>query len=107
MKKRGQRELSTWTGFRGQVTATDLVKNYDPSGKSRSYQRLDLSDVHARRALELGATLCLATDAHRLEAIGKTDLAVAQARRAWARKSDILNTKTLPKLHDWLSKRRT
>ena len=71
-----------------------------------SYQRLDLSDVHARRALELGATLSLATDAHRLDAIGRTELMVAQARRAWARKPDVLNTKTLPKLLDWLSRPR-
>ncbi|MBI2880763.1 MAG: DNA polymerase/3'-5' exonuclease PolX [Candidatus Tectomicrobia bacterium] len=71
-----------------------------------SYQRLDLSDVHARRALDLGATLCLSTDAHRLEAVGRTELAVGQARRAWAKKSDVLNTKPTPKLLEWLSGRR-
>ncbi|MFQ5915928.1 MAG: DNA polymerase/3'-5' exonuclease PolX [Nitrospinota bacterium] len=71
-----------------------------------SHQRLDLSDVHARRALELGASLCLSTDAHRLEAIGGIELAVAQARRAWARKLDVLNTKTSSKLLEWLGTRR-
>lgn len=71
-----------------------------------SYQRLDLSDVHARRALELGAIFCLSTDAHRLTAVGRFELAVATARRAWIKKSDVLNTKPLLPFKAWLAQRR-
>ncbi len=71
-----------------------------------SYQRLDLSDVHARRALELGAIFCLSTDAHRLAAVGRFELAVATARRAWIKKSDVLNTKPLTSFKTWLAQRR-
>ena len=71
-----------------------------------SYQRLDLSDVHARRGLKLGAILCLSTDAHRLAAVGRFELAVATARRAWVQASDVLNAKPLVSFKKWLAERR-
>ena len=36
-----------------------------------SYQRLDLSDVHARGALDAGCVLCIDTDAHSPDGLGK------------------------------------
>ena len=45
--------------------------------------RLDLNDVHARRAHELGALVAVSTDAHMLDHLGWMELGVATARRGW------------------------
>jgi DNA polymerase (family 10) len=47
-------------------------------------QRLDLNDVHARRAIELGVPLCINTDAHTPGDLDLLEYGVAVARRAWA-----------------------
>ena len=56
--------------------------------------RLDLSDVHARAAKQAGVKLVVNSDAHRVRAQGYVELAVAQARRGWLTKDDVLNTRT-------------
>ena len=56
--------------------------------------RLDLRDVHARYAGEAGVKLVVSTDAHELRALGWAELGVAQARRAWLTKDQVLNTRT-------------
>src|SRR3989344_7016063 len=65
-----------------------------------SADRLDLKDVHIRMAVELGGKLIIDSDAHNVNNIGHYDLAIAQARRGWAKQSDVLNT--LP-LKDFLA----
>jgi DNA polymerase (family X) len=57
--------------------------------------RLDLSAEHARRALEAGVTLVCSTDAHSVRGLGNMALSVATARRAGARRGDVLNTRGL------------
>jgi DNA polymerase (family 10) len=54
--------------------------------------RLDLSAQHARRALEAGVPLVCSTDAHSVRGLGNMALTVATARRAGARRGDVLNT---------------
>ncbi len=54
--------------------------------------RLDLSDVHARLAKELGAALVISTDAHSTEELSLLRFGVDVARRAWLTPSDVLNT---------------
>ena len=56
--------------------------------------RLDLRDVHARAAKEAGLKLVLTSDGHQLRAQSYVELAVAQARRGWLTKDDVLNTRT-------------
>jgi len=56
--------------------------------------RLDLSDVHARAAKEAGVKLVVSSDAHQIRAQGYVELAVAQARRGWLTKDDVVNTRT-------------
>ncbi len=56
--------------------------------------RLDLRDVHARAAKEAGVKLVVSSDGHQLRAQGYVELAVAQARRGWLTKDDVLNTRT-------------
>lgn len=55
--------------------------------------RLDLCDVHARLAGEAGVLIPVTTDAHSVAALNYAELGVAQARRGWLTKSQILNTR--------------
>ncbi len=56
-----------------------------------SPDRLDLDDVWARRAKELGVTLCINTDAHTPGSLAFIRYGVAVARRGWIEKQDVLN----------------
>ena len=60
--------------------------------------RLDLSAEHARRALAAGVRLVCSTDAHSVRGLGNMALTVATARRAGARRGDVLNTAPLTSL---------
>ena len=55
--------------------------------------RLDLDDVHARRARERGVRLVVASDAHSPAALGGLRWGVSVARRAWLEADDVLNTR--------------
>ena len=63
-----------------------------------SPERLDLKDVHIRKALESGVKISIGTDAHIKDNLGFYDLGVYTARRGWAKKNDIINTYSLKKL---------
>ncbi len=71
-----------------------------------SWQRLDLKDIHARRAGELGVALAINTDTHYLENLDNMALGIATARRAWIRPAQVVNTLPLKKLLDWAHKSR-
>jgi DNA polymerase (family 10) len=67
--------------------------------------RLDLNDVHAHRARELGVRVCINTDAHSVQRLDHMSYGVDQARRAWLNKGDVLNTMTLKQFRAWLGRR--
>ncbi len=67
--------------------------------------RLDLDDVFAKRAKELGVLISINTDAHSEEDLDMLHYGVAIARRAWLEPKDVINTWTTKKLLDWLKKR--
>ena len=67
-------------------TRTALEINSQPD-------RLDMRDVHARLAGEAGVLVPVTTDAHSTAALGYRELGVAQARRAWLTKEQVLNTR--------------
>jgi len=67
--------------------------------------RLDLNDVHAHRAKELGVKVCINTDAHSVQRLDHMSYGVDQARRAWLNKGDVLNTMTLAQFREWLERR--
>ncbi len=71
-----------------------------------SWQRLDLKDVHARRAGELGVALAVNTDTHYLDNLDSMALGVATARRAWIRPDQVVNTLPLKELLAWAHKSR-
>ncbi len=72
---------------RAAETGTFLEINSQPN-------RLDLRDVHARLAGEAGVKIAVNTDAHELRALQHIEMGVAQARRAWLTKEQVLNTRT-------------
>jgi len=67
--------------------------------------RLDLDDVYARRAKELGIPISINTDSHSEADLDMLFYGVAIARRAWLTKEDVINCWTTKKLLDWLKKR--
>jgi DNA polymerase (family 10) len=71
---------------KGLETGTYLEINSQPD-------RLDLRDSHARVAGEAGLPIVISTDSHELGALDFVELGVAQARRAWLTKDQILNTR--------------
>jgi len=68
-------------------TGTALEINSQPD-------RLDMRDTHARLAGEAGVLIPITTDAHSLGAFDYAELGVAQARRAWLTKEQVLNTRS-------------
>ena len=72
---------------------------------SASPYRLDLDDMHARRARELGVLLTINTDAHAEEDYDLLHYGVAIARRAGVTKNDVINTWSADKLLKWLKNR--
>ena len=66
-------------------TGTILEINADP-------HRLDLKDEYIRKAVESRIKLAIDTDAHNKNNFHYLEFGIAQARRGWATKSDIINT---------------
>jgi DNA polymerase (family 10) len=54
--------------------------------------RLDLNDVHLRLAKQHGVKIVINTDSHHTSHMEKLRYGVTQARRAWLKKEDVLNT---------------
>jgi len=72
-----------------------------------SPERLDLADVHARRAAELGIPIAINTDTHYLTNFDNLALGVAVARRAWIGPSQVLNARPLAELVGWTQRARS
>ena len=60
--------------------------------------RLDLNDLHCRRAKELGAKLVINTDSHEASQLEAMKFGIAIARRGWLGKEDVINTLPVEKL---------
>ena len=60
--------------------------------------RLDLNDVYARRAVELGCKLAINSDAHETAGFEVMEYGVATARRAWVTAADVINTRSLDEM---------
>jgi DNA polymerase (family 10) len=54
--------------------------------------RLDLNDLHLRRAKDYGVSLVISTDAHLIDQYNFMAYGVSVARRGWVEKKDVLNT---------------
>ncbi len=69
--------------------------------------RLDLDDVHVRRAMELGVKISISSDAHRPSDLDNVIYGVATARRGWAEPENVVNTWPLRELMEWIGKDRS
>ena len=67
--------------------------------------RLDLDDVHAKRAIELGIKLSINTDAHDDAGMEVMHFGVSTARRGWVEAKDVINTFSPAQLTRWLKSR--
>ena len=56
--------------------------------------RRDLSEHHARLAVDAGVTIVVNTDAHGVETLANMAYGVATARRAWLTAADVANTRS-------------
>lgn len=54
--------------------------------------RLDVNDVYARRAIELGCKIAINCDAHDVYGMGIAEFGIGTARRAWVTAADVVNT---------------
>jgi DNA polymerase (family 10) len=57
--------------------------------------RLDLDDLHARRARDAGARIVISSDAHSTGGLGALRWGITVARRAWLTPDDVLNTRSV------------
>ena len=57
--------------------------------------RLDLPDTLVREAVKLGVKLTFGTDAHHVDGMNNMMFGISVARRGWATKNDIINTRNL------------
>ena len=68
-----------------------------------SDERLDLSDVRARRASDFGCVFSIDSDAHRIEELDNVRWGTAMARRAWLTAGQVLNTRSRAELLAWVA----
>lgn len=67
--------------------------------------RLDLDDVHAKRAIEMGVLLSINTDAHVVAELDLLHFGIATARRGWVETRHVINTWRTARLLEWLKSR--
>ena len=67
-----------------------------------NHHRLDLRDTHARAALEAGVKLAINCDAHAPVDLDELRYGVLTARRAGAKKEDVVNCLDRASLAKWL-----
>jgi len=66
-------------------------------------RRLDVRDTQVKRCVEAGVPVAVNTDAHTPSEYDYVEYGVATARRGWAEADDVLNTRSVEELEDWLS----
>jgi len=85
-----------WDAVFGAAAATGTALELNGSD-----ERLDLSDVRARRAAGFGCVFTIDSDAHRTEELDNLRWGTAMARRAWLTPEVVMNTRSRAGLLDW------
>ena len=62
------------------------------------YNRLDLKDEYARMAKNAGVKIAIDSDAHNISHFQYLELGIAQARRGWLEKKDVINAWPVDKM---------
>ncbi len=101
------RLISTREGYR--VDIDRVIEKAAETGTALEinayYDRLDLCDIHVRKAKELGVKLAIGTDAHNLGQLWMISLGVGVARRGWCESSDLLNTLGYEEILRWAKRK--
>lgn len=81
------------------------AKEYKVALEINSFpERLDLNDRNIRKAIEYGVKLVINTDSHQLDQFCFMQFGIAQARRGWATKENIINSWPIEKLLKFFKK---
>jgi len=84
----------------------EAAKKYGKALEINAYfERLDLDDIHCRKAKEMGIRVAIGTDSHHLDQMWMMSLGVAVARRGWLETEDVLNALSLKELLKWCHNR--
>ena len=67
--------------------------------------RLDLTDTVIRQAVNANVKMVIDTDSHSSSQMELMPYGVAQARRGWATKDDIINTMSYNEMKEWFVRR--
>jgi DNA polymerase (family 10) len=93
-----------------EVEMDELMEAAEKYGKALEinayFERLDLDDIHCRKAKEMGIRVAIGTDSHHLDQMWMINLGVAVARRGWLEAADILNTLPLKGILKWCHRMR-
>jgi DNA polymerase (family 10) len=87
-----------WDAVFGEAARTGTALELNGSD-----ERLDLSDVRARRAAEFGCVFTVDSDAHRTEELDNLRWGTAMARRAWLTAGQVMNTRSRSELLEWVA----
>ena len=66
--------------------------------------RLDMDDIHLKMARDKGLPVPISTDAHDTHHLDFMRFGIDQARRGWLEKDDVLNTRSLKQLREFLDR---
>jgi len=88
-----------------EVDLDEVMEAAKKNGKAleinATLERLDLDDIHSRKAKEMGIKLTIGTDSHHLDQLWMISLGVGVARRGWLETQDLLNTLSLKEMLKW------
>ncbi len=88
------------------VNVEELISHAKKTGTileiNADANRLDLKDDYIRKCVEAGVKMSIDSDAHSAGQVGFLELGIAQARRGWATKDDIVNAWSLEKMLKFL-----
>jgi DNA polymerase (family 10) len=92
-----------------QVEMDEVMKAARKYGKALEinayFERLDLDDLHCRKAKEMGIRVAIGTDSHHLDQMWVMSLGIAVARRGWLETQDVLNALSLKEFLKWCHKK--
>lgn len=88
-----------------EVEMDELIEAAKKFGKvleiNAYFERLDLDDIHCRKAKEMGIQVAINTDSHHPDQMWMMSLGVAVAKRGWLEKKDVLNTLSFKEILRW------
>jgi DNA polymerase (family 10) len=87
-----------WDTVYGEAARTGTVLEMNGSP-----HRLDLAVERARRAVGMGVTLAVDSDAHKIAEFDHLRWGITQAERAWVERKDVINARSRVDLLEWVA----